>query len=328
VDPIIDRTDAGALIPETVAAEILQEVAGYSSVMTLATRGPDMSSKTHRMPVLSALPSAYWVDGDTGRIPSTNAEWVNKYLTAEKMAAIVPIPTDVLEDSSYDLFGQVRPLISAAIGRKFDRTILHGEDAPASFPDDLVTGATAASHTVDLSTAESTGDIYDALLGVGGVWSKVEEDGYAVNGAIAALTMKGKLRGLRAKVWNGSSLVAAGEPLFHRSPDRRDLQASSVWELDGEPLHLPENDVMDTTKATLIAGNWKKLVYAIRKDLTYKVITEGVIQDEAGNIIYNLATQDMVALRVTFRVGVALPNPPTLANPDSATRYPFAALIP
>jgi hypothetical protein len=233
-----------------------------------------------------------------------------------------------LDDANYDIFGQLRPLISAAIGRKFDRTVIHGEDAPASMPDDLVTAAIAATNSVDLSTVESTGDIYDALLGVGGVWSKVEEDGYAVNGAVAALTMKGKLRGLREKVWDGSGLVAAGRPIFHKAVDGRDMQAASVWELDGETVHLPENDVMDVTKATLVAGNWKKLVFAIRKDMNYKLLTEGVIQDLAGNIVYNLSTQDMVALRVTFRCAWQLPNPPTLANPDNNTRFPFAVLVP
>ncbi len=66
--------------------------------------------------------------------------------------------------------------------------------------------------------------------------------------------------------------------------------------------------------------------------MQYKLLTEAVIQDaDSGDIVYNLAQQDMVALRVTFRVGFQVANPVTLSNDDSPTdphitRYPFAVL--
>jgi hypothetical protein len=51
-----------------------------------------------------------------------------------------------------------------------------------------------------------------------------------------------------------------------------------------------------------------------------------VIQDAAGNIIYNLAQQDMVALRAVVRLGFALLNPISRMNPNPVTRYPFSIL--
>jgi hypothetical protein len=76
----------------------------------------------------------------------------------------------------------------------------------------------------------------------------------------------------------------------------------------------------------MISGAWSQLVYAMRQDITYKVLDQAVIQDGAGNIIYNLAQQDMVALRAVMRLGFALPNPINRMNTNSATRYPFAVL--
>jgi hypothetical protein len=71
------------------------------------------------------------------------------------------------------------------------------------------------------------------------------------------------------------------------------------------------------------------LVYSIRQDITYKVLTESVIQDPAsGNIIYNLAQQDMVALRAVLRIGWQVPNPINRMNTDDSTRYPFSVLTP
>ena len=76
----------------------------------------------------------------------------------------------------------------------------------------------------------------------------------------------------------------------------------------------------------LISGQWDKLVYAMRQDITYKVLDQAVIQDGSGSIVYNLAQQDMVALRAVLRLGFALPNPPTMMNETDATRFPFAVL--
>jgi hypothetical protein len=59
-------------------------------------------------------------------------------------------------------------------------------------------------------------------------------------------------------------------------------------------------------------------------------LTEGVITDNATPraIIHNLAQDDMVALRVTFRMGWQLPNPLNRVQAVEADRYPFAALAP
>jgi hypothetical protein len=64
----------------------------------------------------------------------------------------------------------------------------------------------------------------------------------------------------------------------------------------------------------------------MRQDVTYKLLDQAVITDGAGKIIYNLAQQDMVALRAVMRLGFALPNPINRVNPVAATRYPFATL--
>ena len=76
----------------------------------------------------------------------------------------------------------------------------------------------------------------------------------------------------------------------------------------------------------MIAGDFTKAVYAIRQDVTYKVLTEAVISDADGNIVFNLAQQDMVALRVVMRLGVQIANPVT--RRAGTNGYPFAVLTP
>lgn len=321
---VISRADAAALIPEDVSREIIQGMAEASAVMRLGRRLPDMPRSQRRMPVLSIMPTAYFVDGDTGLKQSSEVNWANKYLNAEEIAVIVPIPEAVLDDVGYDIWGEVRPLIEQELGRVFDAAVLHGVNAPDSWPDDLATAAAAAGNSVDLSTVVAAdGDLYDAIMGEDGVIAEVEEDGFMATGHIAAMTMRAKLRGLRVKIWDGSAAIPGGEPIFMRS-----MQDGTRYELDGEPIEFPRNGAVDASEVLLFSGDFNQLVFSLRQDVTYKILSEAVIQDAAGNIIYNLAQQDMVALRAVMRIAWQVPNPINKVQETEANRYPFGILVP
>lgn len=307
----ITRSDAAALIPEEVSREIIQTVPEQSAVMRMARRLPNMTRAQLRMPVLSGLITANFVTGDTGLKQTAEIAWANKYINAAEIAAIVPIPEAVLDDVDYDVWGEVRPRIVEAFGKAFDQAVLYGTNKPSDWPDGLVTGATAASQAVTLGTGA---DLYDDIMSEDGVIAKVEEDGFMVTGHVAALALRAKLRGLRDN---------QGLPIFVRT-----IQSATPYELDGVPVDFPKNGAVDAAESLLISGDWSQLVYSIRQDVTYKVLTEAVIQDGNGTIVYNLAQQDMVALRVVMRCGWQIPNPINQVNQTEATRYPFAVLLP
>lgn len=312
-DSLTDRTGVGALIPEDVTREIIQGVPQNSAVMTLARRLPNMSRAQQRMPVLSALPTAYFVNGDTGMKQTTEMSWANKYLNAEELAVLVPIPETVLDDADYDMWAEIRPRIIEAIGVAVDAAILFGTNAPSSWPTNLLSGATSAGNVVDLSdTVAASGDLFDATLGENGTFSKVEADGFMVTGSAAHMTMKSKLRGVRD---------ANGQLIFMQS-----MQQAGGYFLDGQPIVFPMNGAFDSSQALMFSGDWRQLVYSIRQDISFKVFTEGVTQDGSGSIIYNLMQQDMVALRVVFRLAWQLPNPINRLQQTEANRYPFGVL--
>jgi hypothetical protein len=60
--------------------------------------------------------------------------------------------------------------------------------------------------------------------------------------------------------------------------------------------------------------------------MTWKFLDQAVIQDNTGAIIYNLAQQDMVAMRVTFRVAWQTANTMRYENLTENTRYPAAVM--
>lgn len=309
---LIDRTGATALIGEDAAREIIQGVPENSAVLSLFRRLPNMTKAQQRLPVLSLYPSAYFVTGDTGLKQTTKVAWENKYLDAEELAVIIPIPEKVLDDADYDIWGEVKPRIMEALGVAIDAAVLHGTNAPASWPDDLVAAALAAGNSVALGTGA---DIYDDIMGEGGVLSLVEDDGFMVTGHIGAMTMKAKLRGLRD---------TSGQPIFVRT-----IQEKTPYQLDGEPIFFPKNGALDPAAALLISGDFNQAVYSIRQDVTTKLLTEATIYDTNGQtVLYALAQMDMVALRVVMRLAWQVPNPINRMEPTAADRYPFAVLTP
>jgi len=170
-----------------------------------------------------------------------------------------------------------------------------------------VPSASTASKVVTVSS-----DLYEDLLGESGVISLVEESGYFVTGHIADLSMRAKLRGIKDE---------NGRPIFLNS-----MQEAGNFVLDGSAITFPRNGAMDKDEALLISGDFSQLVYAIRKDITFKIFTEGVIQNTDGSIAYNLMQNDMIALRAVMRLGWEIPNPINAVGGESS--FPFAVLAP
>ena len=309
---IINRTDLSGLIPEPVTREIIQGVTEGSAVLRMGRKLPNMTSKTQTMNVLDMLPMAYWVDGDTGYKQTTKMAWDKKKIYAEELAVIVPIPEAVLDDSDYDIWGEVKPRLVDAMGQKIDDAILFGVNKPQTWRADILTTATSAGNVVTVGA-----DLYQDILGENGVFAKVEADGFDVSGIMAAVGMKAKLRGL---------VDTTKQPIFKNIGG---MQNESRYVLEGAPMDFPKNGAFDPTKALMIAGDFNQLVYAIRQDVTYKILTEATIVDpETKEVIYSLAQQDMVALRAVMRLGWEIPNPINYMQQTEANRCPFAVYAP
>lgn len=314
---IISRTDAAALIPTEVSAEVIKSLAATNPLLSMARRLPNLSRSVRSMPVMSALATAYFVNGDTGLKQTTEVNWVGVNIHAEELAAIVPIPSNVLDDADYDIWGEVRPALEEALGVAINQAVLYGINIPAAWSTDLggagiaiaaaAGGAAPAGHVISLAAYT---DLYEAVLGetgagADGLFMTVEADGFGVTGTVGHMSMKGILRNCRD---------ANGLPIFNGQ------------ELGGVPIQYPNDGSIVAASSLLISGDWSKLVYAMRQDITYTIATEGVIQDAAGNIVYNLFQQDMVAMRAVMRLGFALPNPINRMNQTAATRYPFCVM--
>jgi HK97 family phage major capsid protein len=303
---IISRSDVGPLIPEETSNILLEGLTAQSAALSLFRTIP-MSSQQVRMPVLSALPTAYWVTGDTGLKQTTEMSWENKYMNVEELAAIVPIPENVANDLQFDVWDQVQPLLIDAIIRALDAAIFLGTNKPNSWPDAIVPGAIAAGHAVDRpANAEDMPDKLSDLF------SLVEDDGYAVDFALANPSYRGRLRktGLTQQLNPNAGLNVGPNEIFGITPM---FPMPGLWPTASD-------------SAEVIVGSRREAIVGIRQDFTWKLLTEAVIQDNTGAIIFNLPQQDMVALRVVFRAAFQVANTIKYENTNPATRYPFAVM--
>lgn len=208
-----------------------------SAVLQRGRKLPNMSSKTYKMPVLDMLPIAYFVNGDTGAKKTTKQAWDKKFITAEEIAVIVPIPEAVLDDTDYDIWGEVKPRVIEAFGKKIDGAVLFDDDKPSTWRDGVVATATKANSVVTLASGDS---LYDKIMAEDGVIAKIESSGYFVNGHMADISMRAKLRGLKD---------STGNPIF-----KSDMQSGTAYSLDGSPMNFPNNGSFDKSKALMISG--------------------------------------------------------------------------
>lgn len=307
---ITDRTEVAALIPEEVSREMLGHVRSTSAVLSTFRRVP-VARKQVRFPVLSALPVAYWVSGDTGLKQTSEVAWTNKYLNIEELAVIVPVPEAVLDDMDFDLWGEIAPDIEEAIGRALDSAVLFGTNAPGTFPTNLSAAALAAGNTVTAAATTAQGGIQDDIDNLVGL---IEADGYDPTDIIAARTLKGKLR--RARDVNGQRLAGVN---------------GDISEYEGMGIVYPARGLFPTGGAGAnllgLIGDYSEFVVGVRQDISYKVLDQAVITDNTNAIIYNLPQQDMVALRVTFRAGWQVSNRINFDQPTEANRYPVGRLM-
>jgi len=317
---LISTADALALMPTEQRMEIIQNTLDKSFGMTHMRKLRNLTKASATLKVASELALSYWVDAPSGEnhgglIESTTTGWEDVVMYVGKLASYVVIDQDTIDDTDVDIFGTAKEQVSGDMARLFDAAVLAGTNAPTGWPvGGIATHAVSAGNSVAIGTGA---DIYDDILGetaagTTGVFGKVEADGYEVSAVAGAISMKSRLRGLRD---------SNGNPIFNKVPGQ-----GMAYELDGVPCAFPKHGGFPTAAQNLIVGDFSNAVWAMRKELEMKVMTEGVVNDAAGNIVVNLGQQDCVALRFIMRLGFALPNPINQTKKTKASRSPFGVL--
>lgn len=315
---IIDSEKARGVITEAQLKDdnLFNDITGASVVFSRGRNIGAMPKGKMSIPIPESLISAGFVNGgETGEKQVTDGKIGNNTLVAGKIAGIILIPQDVIDDADIDLWEQwIRPNIPNAFGAALDAAALFGAGAPqewTGFQSGLVPQAVEKGNTVTLGN-----DIYQDIMGPNGLIYKVNADGFRVNGFAGDSEIEAELRGAVDK---------NGRPLYNSflDPIAGELREA----IAGKPYYSLENGAwFDTVNnSLLIGGDFTKLIYSIRKEIEYHISTEATVKLPNGETV-NCFQQNVVAFLMEMRVAAAVLNPVTRKNPDAATRFPFAVL--
>ncbi len=285
------KDELSGFVPTETATEIQGLVARGSTVLRLGKTIP-MTTEKKKVPMLTDGPGAYWV-GEGERIQTSKATWIFPELTAKKLAVIIPVTREKLEDATVDVFEELKPVIAEAFYTAIDAAALFGTASP--FAKNVFAVAEAAENVIVDGTNKSLDlDVSDTMA--------IVEINCDVNGFAAHYGIKNALRKLRDN--NGNALYV---------PD------TDTDKMYSEPIEFSRNNAWDKSKAELIAGDWDKLLVGVKDDIEYEILKEATLQNtlDADGKPLSLAEQDMVAIKATMRIAV-------LPIKDDA----FAVLVP
>ncbi len=288
-----DNPGSGAanLVPVEQASAIISAVPKGSASLQMFRHVP-MGRYQQRVPVLSVLPQAGFVNGEVNRTSgvgvgsgmksTTYADWEGRYLQAEEIATIVPIAEALLADSEYDIWGELTPLIAEAIGRALDDAIFFGHGTPPSYPASLVNTALSVGNAVVHGTAtQAQGSLANDIAKL---FAPIEEVGFEVNGALARTTMRQLIRNARTTFGT-------------------ELTEIDVDEWYGQPVTYPLRGLWPAAVATFLGNT-----------------TSGAKQITGISSTAPLVGQE--GIEVT---GAGIPAGATLVSIDSATQITLSA---
>lgn len=136
---------------------------------------------------------------------------------------------------------------------------------------------------------------------------QVSQSGYSPNGALLAAG------------WQWRAGAARTQQLVQNPIGSNDVFAANLG-----GLGMRYDPLVGTRNADAIVGKWDNLLIAIRKDITLKPLTEGVISDDTGKVVMNLAQQSLVGVLVRARVGWFVAQPPVADDSFVGVRSPFS----
>ena len=296
---MIQHDDVKALIEKEIAPKILEAAVQNSQAFKLLTRIKDMNSNELQINVQDSLTTAYYQASNTAQKKISKFSWKGITLTAGEIAVISVIAEADLKDTKFDLEGALRRDVERELTRLIDEGIFFGTGVPSFFPKGLVKQAIENGLSVYKDPSKS------AYMLISDAMGEVEEKGYDATAVLGGPSIKKVFRNM---VDTTGQLITGDE-------------------ISALPRAIVKNGAWDKSVAELVTGEFSLGVYSIRQNLEVKVLTEGVLQDENGNIIHNLAQEDKVGFRFTFRYAWGLPVP---VNPldKAAERIPLAAVVP
>ena len=179
-------------VPNIISKEIIGMTTRGSSVLRLS-KVELMESDNKTFSVMKRGVGAYWTK-EAGRIQNSTPEWDFPEMKAEKIAVIIPVTKEKLNDATIDVFNTLQPYIAEAFYETIDSACLFGASSP--FANSIYGVADTSGQKVEIGTNGKVD------LDISDVMSAVEKAGFDVDGFVAGLDFKNQLKKLCDKDCN------------------------------------------------------------------------------------------------------------------------------
>lgn len=290
----LSSSAGGYLIPEELRSELLRIA---ETQYGLARRDfrylPFSGPGNERMiPALSSSVSVSWTD-ERGPKQSTAPTFDVIHQTLKKLAAIVPMTEEIIEDSTINLTALVAELFAEAVAKEEDMQFFNGTGAPWTgiLNNGDVNAVVIASASINPSTVTA-----DDLLSLQDATPTMALDGskYYMHRTVFSVIRKLK--------------SSTGEYIVQ---DPTGTEPATIW---GYPIELsdafPKLADITAAKPMLLFGNLKRAaIFGDKQQLRVKLLDQATVNDTTNAGTVNLAQRDMVAIRIVERVGYVLALP-------------------
>ena len=267
---------------------IMKEVANNSLVMQLG-KYHEMDGKQEKtVYVQTDGVSAYWVN-ETETIKTDKPEIVPVTLRAHKLGIILLASREALNYTWEKFFEEMKPQIVEAFYTKIDEAGLLGHETP--FANSVAKAAKTANNVVggELNYANIL-KLEDKLL----------DNDIEINAFVSRVSNRSVLRDAR-------------------DADKKTIFDKDTNKLDG--ITTVDMKSKQFKKGELLAGDFDNLIYGVPYNINYKISEEGQISTIKGadNEPINLFEQEMVAIRCTMDIAVAVTKDNAFAKLTDAT---------
>lgn len=280
-------------LPSDVSSEILASTVQESAIMRLS-RHVALPGRGLTIPVITSDPEADWV-AETNKKPVSNPGVSTKLMQAYKIAVIVPFSKEFTRDLRA-LYDELVRRLPAALGSKFDKTVIGAAAAPG---ENFDTFASATAQSI------LTGESNTTYAGLVAAQADIATHGGILNGFALSPQAQGILLG---------AVDSTGRPLFINNVSEgavpmilgaRTYINRGLYKAGTAASGSGSSAVAGAAAVVGIAGDWTKAMYGTVSGVEISfsdqaTLTAGTAESPTT---INLWQQNMVAVRAEIELG-------------------------
>ena len=305
-----DDAQAGLTIPSELRAEVLRIAEAQfglarRDMLYLPFSGPGNS---RQIPTLGTSVKVFWT-GEGCKKGSTQPKFDLVTQTLKKLAAIVPMTEEILEDSAINLTTLLGKLFAEAIAKEEDLQFFAGVGTP--WTGVLNNGSVNIVHQTVGGVANLTADDLLAMIDATPSGALAGAKFYMNRTVLSVIR---KLREYPTGIGPGGASLGS---YIYQNPGQG--LPATIWNYpvelsDAFPLQA---DVVDGSPYILFGNLKQGCIFGDKQQIRAKLLDQATVTDTDDQTEINLAEQDMVALRIVERVGYVVALPKALTVLDS-----------